>query len=183
MTTKTRFAVKFGNATPIPVEKAAYHGATLTKAVDDIRARIDEAIDQLANITSVRNARNKDFKTRMIRKTKRNLYVKVGYGANNEGFTEVLQGYFDCPHQARTTLCEAKAMISAGDFDEEINQMIALKRERALLARLARGSLVTQPVKKITTFRVIEDMRNKDEESTHEQEDESETTTNIVAAE
>ena len=44
MTTKTRYAVKFGNDAPIPVEKAAYHGATLTKAVDEIRQRIDDAV-------------------------------------------------------------------------------------------------------------------------------------------
>ena len=43
MTSKTRYAVKFGNKAPIPVEKATYQGATLTKAVDEIRVRIDEA--------------------------------------------------------------------------------------------------------------------------------------------
>jgi hypothetical protein len=183
MTTKTRYSVKFGNKAPIPVEKATYHGATLTKAVDDIRARIDEAIDQLANITSVRKARNKDFTTRMIRKTKRNLYVKVGYGANNEGFSDVLEGYFDCPIRARTSLHEAKMMLSAGDFDEEINQMLALKRARASLARSGKSCLVTQPVEKITTFRVIEDTSKSVEANIDEQEDENVTTTKIIAAE
>lgn len=168
MTTKTRYSVKFGNKAPIPVEKATYHGATLTKAVDGIRARIDEAIDQLANITSVRKARNKDFTTRMIRKSKRNLYVKIGYGENNELFSDVLEGYFDCPVQAHTALCEAKSMISDGDFDKEINQMLDRKRERALLARSVKSKLVTQPVEKLTTFRIIEDARKIEDKNMNE---------------
>ena len=156
MTSKTRYAVKFGNNAPIPVEKAIYHGATLTKAVDEIRARIDEAIEQLAHITSVRKARNKDFSTHMIRKKKRNIYLKIGYGKNNELFSNVLEGFFDCPIHARTALCEAKQMISAGDFDAEIAQLLAIKRERAQAARLVKSHMVTEPVTKITTFRVID---------------------------
>jgi hypothetical protein len=183
MTTKTRYSVKFGNKAPIPVEKATYHGATLTKAVDDIRARIDEAIDQLVNITSVRKARNKDFTTRMIRKSKRNLHVKVGYGKNNELFSDVLEGYFDCPIRARTSLHEAKMMLSDGDFDAEITKLIAIKQERALLARGVKSSLVTEPVEKITTFRVIEDTSKTVCENIDEQVDENETTTKIIAAE
>jgi hypothetical protein len=179
MTTKTRYAVKFGNKAPIPVEKATYHGATLTKAVDDIRARIDEAIDQLANVTSVRKARNKDFTTRMIRKTKRNLYVKVGYGKNNELFSDVLEGYFDCAIRARTSLYEAKKMLSDGDFDAEITQLIAIKRERALAARRFKGNLVTGPVAKITTFRIIEDTSKIVDENLNEDETENK----IIAAE
>lgn len=179
MTTKTRYAVKFGNKAPIPVEKMTYHGATLTKAVDDIRARIDEAIDQLANVTSVRKARNKDFSTRMIRKEKRNLYVKVGYGKNNELFSDVLEGYFDCPISARNSLHEAKQMLSNGEFDADITQLIAIKRARALAARRFKGKLITGPVKKITTFRVIEDTSTIVNENDHETQNQN----NIIAAE
>lgn len=155
MTSKTRYAVKFGNKAPIPVEKATYHGATLTKAVDEIRARIDEAIEQLAQITSVRKARNKDFSSKLIRKTQRNLYVKIGYGKNNELFSDFLAGFFDCPVRARSSLQEAKEMISAGEYDEEIMNLIEVKRARAKTARLARTQLITKPVTKTTTFQII----------------------------
>lgn len=155
MTSKTRYAVKFGNKAPIPVEKATYQGATLTKAVDEIRVRIDEAIEQLAQITSVRKARNKDFSSKMIRKTQRNLYVKIGYGKNNELFSHVLEGFFDCPVNARTALQEAKKMLSAGEFDEEIMELIEVKRARARAARLAKTQLITKPVKKITSFQIL----------------------------
>ena len=156
MTSKTRFAVKFGNTAPIPVEKAKYHGATLTKAVDEIRARIDEALEQLSGVTSVRTARKKDFKTRIIRKKERNLFVKIGYGGNNETFSDVLEGYFDCHIRARTALIDARKMLSDGDFDEDILRIIAIKRVRALAARQQKSKLITQPVEKITTFRVID---------------------------
>lgn len=155
MTTKTRFAVKFGNSAPIPVERAAYHGATLTKAVDEIRARVDEAIAQLDGITSVRKARNRDFSTLIIRKKQRNLFLKIGYGRKNEKFSDVLEGYFDCPIRARTALIDAKKMLSDGEFDSEITELLAIKRERAMAARRQKSALITDPVQKITSFRII----------------------------
>lgn len=155
MTTKTRYAVKFGNDAPIPVEKAAYHGATLTKAVDEIRQRIDDAVAELENVKSVRQARNRDFTTKMVCKKARNIYVKIGYGKNNEEFSDVLDGYFDCPVRAKHALLAARDMISAGDFDKEIDALLEKKRVRAMKARLAPRTLITAPVKVITEFRVI----------------------------
>ena len=111
MTSKTRYAVKFGDKAPIPVEKATYHGAILTKAVDEIRVRIDEAIEQLAQITSVRKAHNKDFCSKMICRTQRNLYITIGYGKNNELFSHVLEGFFDCPVNARTALQKQRKFL------------------------------------------------------------------------
>jgi hypothetical protein len=155
MTTKTRYAVKFGNDAPIPVEKAAYHGATLTKAVDEIRQRIDDAVAELENVTSVRQARNRDFKSKIVRKKARNIFMKIGYGKNNEEFSEVLIGFFDCPVRAKHALLAARDMISAGDFDQDIADLLELKKERAKKARLARRKLITAPVEVITHFRVI----------------------------
>ncbi len=155
MTTKTRYAVKFGNVAPIPVEKMTYHGATLTKAVDEIRRGIDQAISDLENVKSVRQARNRDFASKMVRKKARNIFIKIGYGKNNEGFSEVLEGYFDCPLHAQNALIAAREMLSAGDFDQEIVALLDKKRVRAQKARLARRKLITSPVKVITEFRVI----------------------------
>lgn len=117
--------------------------------------RLDEAIEQLAQITSVRKARNRDFISKMTRKTQRNLYVKIGYGKNNELFSHVLEGFFDCPVNARTALQEAKKMLGAGEFDEEIMKLIEVKRARARAARVAKTQLITKPVTKITTFQII----------------------------
>lgn len=155
MTSKTRYAVKFGNDAPIPVEKATYHGATLTKAVDEIRQRIDDAVAELENVTSVRSARSRDFKSRIVQKMSRNIRMKIGYGKNNEQFSDVLIGFFDCPVHAKHALLAAREMISAGDFDQEISAYMELKQERAKNAGLARRKLITAPVEAITHFRVI----------------------------
>lgn len=152
MTSKTRYEVKFGNVNPIPVEKSSYNGATLTKAVDDIRARIDEAIEEVSKITSVRKARNKDFSSNMVSKKQRNLFIKIGYGRNNEKFSDTLIGYFDCPIRAKTALIEARGMLSDGEFDEDILELIKTKRDRALEARASKQRLLTAPVRKITKF-------------------------------
>lgn len=155
MTTKTRYAVKFGNDAPIPVEKAAYHGATLTKAVDEIRQRIDDAVAELENVTSVRQARNRDFGSRILQKKARNIYMKIGYGKNNEKFSDVLTGFFDCPVRAKHALLAARDMISAGDFDHEISDYIEFKQGLAKNARQVRSTIITAPVEAITHFRVI----------------------------
>ena len=46
-------------------------------------------------------------------------------------------------------------MLSAGEFDEEIMELIEVKRASARAARLAKTQLITKPVKKITTFQIL----------------------------
>lgn len=46
--------------------------------------------------------------------------------------------------------------------------MLDRKRERALLARSVKSKLITQPVEKLTTFRIIEDARKIEDKNMNE---------------
>lgn len=158
MTSKTRYAVKFGNVNPIPVEKVTPRVATLTRAVDSIRARIDVALAELEGITSVRQVKKSDFKSPMVTKKSRNLVVRIGYGQNNHGFAKELEGFFDCPLQARAALIDARQMLSNGEFDADIEALLAWKREIAALARAKRSEkakVITYPVVKNIEYQPV----------------------------
>jgi len=136
MSVLSRLNAQYGRNEFIPVEKQAYKPTTKTSAIISICNRIDETVDTLASIESLRSARAAECKTTMSKKKRGNIVVKVGYGSNNQQIHSEL-GERICPtlEEAIAYLKTVKGYFEKGILDEIVENHLNKLRERSANAR------------------------------------------------
>lgn len=131
---------QFGGADFVKVEKPEYVGRSLTGAIFDMNARIDQTIDALKQIYDIRKVRAGTFATPMCKKKKGNLVVKVGYGKYNHIMDPMLgeQKYANVL-DALDYLFQIRSLLRSGGMDDIIEHHLEKLKARTENARNVRA--------------------------------------------
>ena len=147
---------KFGSADFVKVEKEKYVKRTLTQSIFDINRRLEETIDIVKQIKSVRSVRARSFKAPMCKKKNQNLIIKIGYGEHNQIMDPLLgEQHFASKTKALTYLYKLKELLRAGELDDIVAAHMRKMIDRSEHARETRKKLQTEKKKALLQLELV----------------------------
>lgn len=127
----------YGTTTPMDIGPQPKHRRTVTEMTQAIHQNILASIEYLNSKASIQQVRSKECKRlHILRKTKRQIAIKITYGGNNRSITNAFtESFYSTIGEAVEFLNKFDEYLVAGAFEPELNDLLQELRNNAAKAR------------------------------------------------